>query len=97
MPSHAPLAQNTAHAPTDLELANDAQSALSWNLLLPLGAIRASAEAGWLTLSGEVMWHYQRQDAEECVRHLSGIAGIRNDITLRTVGGPAMKKAPKSL
>ena len=85
MPPHASPSQAASPTPTDLELTNDAQSAISWNLLLPLGAIRASAEAGWLTLSGEVKWHHQRQDAEECVRHLAGVAGIRNNITLRTV------------
>jgi osmotically-inducible protein OsmY len=85
MPPHAAPSRAASPTPTDLELANDAQSALSWNLLLPVGAIRASAEAGWLTLSGEVRWHHQRQDAQECVRHLAGVVGIHNNITLRTV------------
>jgi len=71
---------------SDEELASMAQSALSWNLTLPFGAVKANASAGWLTLSGEVLWHYQRQDAEECVRHLPGLAGFSNDITLRAPG-----------
>lgn len=68
---------------SDAELAYMAQAALTWNRDLPPGAVRASATAGWLTLSGEVLWHCQRQDAAECVRHLPGVAGVRNDITLR--------------
>lgn len=72
--------------PSDDELAYMAQVALTWNRDLPPGAVRASAVAGWLTLSGEVLWHCQRQDAAECVRHLPGVVGIKNDITLRPRG-----------
>ena len=73
----------------DAELSYLAQSALAWNQeLLPRG-LRASATAGWLTLSGEVLWNYQRQDAAECVRYLPGLAGFSNDITLRPVHGPS--------
>ena len=68
---------------SDTELAYMAQAALTWNRALPVGAVRASASAGWLTLSGEVTWHYQRQDAAECVRYLPGLAGISNQISLR--------------
>lgn len=60
-----------------------AQSALAWNRELFPAGVRVSAAAGWLTLSGEVLWSYQRQDAVECVRHLPGVVGVSNDITLR--------------
>ena len=68
---------------SDEELAYMAQCALACNGDLPPGAVRASAAGGWVTLSGEVPWHYQRQDAVECMRYLPGIAGVSNDITLR--------------
>lgn len=68
---------------SDTELTSMAMAALGWNNDLLPGAVKASAAAGWLTLSGEVLWHYQRQDAAECVRHLPGLVGIINDITLR--------------
>lgn len=71
---------------SDEELAYIAQVALTWNRDLPPGAVRASAAAGWLTLSGEVLWHCQRQDAAESVRHLPGVAGVLNHITLRGCG-----------
>lgn len=35
-----------------------------------------------------VMWHHQRQDAQECVRHLAGVAGLRNNITRRAADTP---------
>jgi hypothetical protein len=34
------------------------------------------------------MWHHQRQDAQECVRHLAGVAGLRNNITRRAADTP---------
>jgi osmotically-inducible protein OsmY len=67
----------------DAELAYMAQSALTWSRTLPPGAVRVNATGGWLTLSGEVLWHYQRQDAAECVRYLPGLCGVSNRITLR--------------
>ncbi len=72
---------------SDSDLAYLAQTALSWNHSLPPGAVKACVDAGWLTLSGEVPWHYQRQDATNCVRDLPGIAGISNCITLRPACG----------
>ncbi|MBI3346121.1 MAG: BON domain-containing protein [Burkholderiales bacterium] len=81
---------------SDTDLAYIAQAALTWNRSLPPDAVRASAKAGWLTLAGEVQWHYQRQDAADCVRHLPGVAGIRNDITLRPAATAAaqLRAAP---
>ena len=80
---------------SDADLAYIAQAVLAWTRSLPPGAIRASAEGGWLTLAGEVQWHYQRQDAADCVRHLPGVAGIRNDITLRpTATAAPLRAAP---
>ena len=79
-----PLVPTTLTMPSlsDADLAYMAQTALTWNRSLPPGHVRASVEAGWLTLSGEVWWHYQRQDATECVRHLHGLTGISNRIVL---------------
>lgn len=77
-------------APSDADLAYMAQAALMWNPSLPPGGIRARVEAGWLTLSGEVRWHCQRQDAVNCVRHLPGLAGVNNCITLQ----PSVPQTP---
>lgn len=67
----------------DAELAKRAQERLDWNHALRHGRVKASAQDGWLTLSGEVRWHYQRQDANHCVRGLPGLVGIEDNITVR--------------
>lgn len=67
----------------DIELTALAQRLLNWNRSLPHGAVAASVRQGCLTLTGEVLWHYQRQDASHCVQGLPGIHGIENCITLK--------------
>ncbi|MDR7269745.1 osmotically-inducible protein OsmY [Pelomonas saccharophila] len=81
---------------SDSELTHLAQSALTWNCELFPSGVRASAAAGWLTLSGEVLWNYQRRDAAECMRYLPGLVGVSNDITLRPAcpAGARLKDAP---
>lgn len=38
---------------------------------------RVRANDGWITLSGEVDWQYQKRAATECVRHLSVVIACR--------------------
>lgn len=84
---------STRPALSDAELAHRAQAALSWNRSLPPGGVTANVATGWLTLSGEVWWHYQRQDAAECVRHLRCLAGISNCLVLHPPVNAAGAKA----
>ena len=58
----------SAHARSDTELAQAAQSALAWNVVVPADKVRIKAEKGWLTLSGELDWEYQRNAAASVVR-----------------------------
>jgi hypothetical protein len=37
---------------------------------------------GWLTLSGDVDWPFQKRGAEESVRQIAGIRGITNEIRI---------------
>jgi osmotically-inducible protein OsmY len=39
-------------------------------------------QKGWVTLSGKVDWHYQRQAAQDAVHKLSGVVGITNLIEI---------------
>jgi osmotically-inducible protein OsmY len=38
---------------------------------------------GRITLSGDVDWFYQKQRAEDAVRHLIGVLGVTNSITIK--------------
>ena len=38
---------------------------------------------GWVTLSGDVSWQFQRSAAESAVRKLTGVMGVINSITIK--------------
>jgi osmotically-inducible protein OsmY len=40
-------------------------------------------QRGWITLSGEVDWYFQKQAAEHAVRKLTGIIGVNNMISIK--------------
>ena len=68
---------------TDTDIAESAQNILSWTSSLPTDAVKVQVEGGWLTLSGDVEWQFQRQDAADGVRHLLGVTGISNQIGIK--------------
>jgi len=81
--------KNTA----DDEIAKRAISIIKWDAMTPANAIQVTVQKGWVTLSGEVEWQYQRKAAEDAVRRLSGVNGVFNSITLKpTVNVPDIKK-----
>jgi osmotically-inducible protein OsmY len=69
----------------DDEIAHRAVSILNWDSLLPHNAIRVTVQDGWVTLSGQLDWNYQRDIAENDVRRLGGVVGVINDISLKQV------------
>lgn len=69
------------HMRTDSDIAAAMDSALMWNVLVPK-TVTARVQDGWITLEGVVKSHYQRQAAEFSVRHLTGVVGVTNAISL---------------
>jgi osmotically-inducible protein OsmY len=68
----------------DDEIAQRALSILAWNTTIPSSGIRVQVSGGWVTLSGNVSWNYQRRAAENEIRKLGGVTGVTNDIRLTT-------------
>lgn len=77
---------------TDTEIAEAAIRALKWNALVPQDRIKVTVEDGYLTLSGEVEWQYQRNAAERAVRDLFGIKSVTNDIVVKPSASPVEVK-----
>ncbi|MGL4636138.1 MAG: BON domain-containing protein [Beijerinckiaceae bacterium] len=67
----------------DDQIAKRALDVISWNTTLPKDRIQVRVQNGWVTLSGQVDWWYQRTDAENAVKRLSGVTGITNSITMK--------------
>lgn len=67
---------------SDDELAKRALKSIAWNVSIPNDKVQVKVQQGWVTLSGELSWYYQRAAAESAVRRLSGVKGVANLITL---------------
>ena len=67
----------------DEEIASAALNRLKWDSAVPVDAVKAKVEKGWVTLTGEVDWHYQQQAAADDVRGILGVVGVANDISIK--------------
>lgn len=76
----------------DPELAREAVAAIKSQLPISYEKIKVVAEKGWITLEGTVEWQYQKQDAEKALRHLKGLKGFTNLITLKPQVQPSEVK-----
>ena len=72
----------TAHQRNDAELAGSIQSALKWDVLVP-DDVAATVKDGFVTLTGQVTWNFQRDGAVRAVGQLAGVTGVFNQITLK--------------
>jgi osmotically-inducible protein OsmY len=68
---------------TDGEIAAAAESALQWTTFLPKNKVKVKVEKGWVTLTGEVDWEYQRESAKAAVRYLMGVTAVSDQIAIK--------------
>ncbi|HEX7640535.1 MAG TPA: BON domain-containing protein [Burkholderiaceae bacterium] len=71
------------HVRSDGEIAKAAEDALAWSSVVPRDKIRIKVEKGWITLTGEVEWEFQRESAVSAVRSLKGVRGVNNLMALK--------------
>jgi osmotically-inducible protein OsmY len=67
----------------DDEIARRALSIIAWDTTIPDDTIKLKVQNGWITLTGEVEWHFQRAAAESAIRRLTGVAGVINLLSIR--------------
>lgn len=67
----------------DADIALAAENAMLWTTFLPRQTVKVVVEDGWITLSGELDWDYQRQAAAATVRHLMGVRGVSDQIAIK--------------
>jgi osmotically-inducible protein OsmY len=68
---------------TDTDIAESALNALAWNIEVLRDHAKVKVENSWVTLTGQVDWYHQKMAAENAVRHLMGVKGVTNSITLK--------------
>lgn len=66
---------------TDVDIAQDATRVLQICSTIPEN-VQAAVHHGHLTLTGKVEWLYQKEMAERAVRHIRGVSGVMNHITV---------------
>jgi osmotically-inducible protein OsmY len=65
---------------SDEDIAAAAVNRIEWDTSVPHGTVQIKVEKGWVTLSGEVQWNYQRDAAASDVRSLFGVVGVSNQL-----------------
>lgn len=68
---------------SDQEIAMEAIQALKKDGQVPHDRIKVTVENGWVTLTGNVPWNYQKEAARNAVRHLDGVKVFTNDIRIQ--------------
>lgn len=67
---------------TDKEIAKAAVNALEWNASVPKEKIMIKVDNGYIYLTGNLPWAYQRNAAKRTVENLLGVKGVINNIEL---------------
>ena len=67
----------------DVDIARAATERLAWNVSVPMDAVKVTVSKGWITLTGQVEWHYQLEAAADAVRYLWGVTGLSNQISIK--------------
>jgi osmotically-inducible protein OsmY len=70
---------------TDGEIAAATAHQITWSTTIPKGTVEITVRNGWVILEGEVEWWYQKNAAELVVQHLSGVYGVSNSISIKSI------------
>jgi osmotically-inducible protein OsmY len=73
----------------DTDLAARCMDALDADRFVPKGAVSVDVVDGWVTLSGRVRRHFQRQAAKFAVQRVSGVRGITDNVVISSDPTPS--------
>lgn len=68
---------------TDPELARDTLDALRIHTFVPEKRLKVTVRDGFVTLEGDVDWHFQRESAENVILSVAGVRGVVNNIHIK--------------
>jgi osmotically-inducible protein OsmY len=69
---------------SDAEVAKEVLHGFRLNWSVPNDKVTVKVENCWVTLGGELLWNYQREAAKNSAKHMIGVKGITNDITIKS-------------
>jgi osmotically-inducible protein OsmY len=76
----------------DADIASEAVNALKATWSVPSGKLTAKVEKAWITLEGELEWNFQSQAATRAVTNLPGVAGVTNNIKIKSTTNDRLEK-----
>jgi len=68
----------------DSEIASEIVNAFKSNWEIPNDKIKVKVEDGWVTLSGELPWNYQKEAAQRIVNTQAGVKGLINSLEIKS-------------
>jgi osmotically-inducible protein OsmY len=74
---------------TDPEIARDILQAMAVDVTVPDDRIKVSVREGYVTLDGNVDWHFQRTGAAACVNRVGGVRGVINNVHVKPSVSPS--------
>lgn len=66
----------------DHEIAKRILDIFAYDVLIPEERIKVTVERGWVSLSGEVEWKYQSDEAARAAGKVSGVTGVSNNLAI---------------
>ncbi|MFY7965007.1 MAG: BON domain-containing protein [Chitinophagaceae bacterium] len=76
----------------DNDIADEILKAYKWNWQIPNDKLHVKVENGWVILTGELNWNYQKEEAANTIKSLEGIVNVTNNITIKSETVNAMEK-----
>jgi len=83
----------SSYSKTNAEVATEVLSALKARWDVPSDKVKVKVEAGWVTLTGEVSWNYQKEAAKDAIETLMGVTGVTNNIAIKSESMESVEKA----
>jgi osmotically-inducible protein OsmY len=77
---------------SDSEIAERVIELFKWDVGIPSDKITVKVERHWVTLSGTVDWHFQRDLARRAAGRITGVLGVTNLIAVRQQPSPTNVK-----
>jgi osmotically-inducible protein OsmY len=83
----------SSYTKTNGEIATEVVNALQARWDVPNDKVKVKVESGWITLTGDLGWNFQREAAEDAIEGLMGVTGVTNNIMIKSVSQEAAEKA----
>jgi len=69
---------------SDAEIATEVLSVLKYSWQIPKDKVQVKVENGWVTLFGELDWHFQKEAAKTLISNLPDIKWVTNSIVIKS-------------